>query len=199
MRRRGRASRQDAGTTPQVFIPRGKALVLCLAPCERDLLETIVCGSGFSPHSFSEMWKLSFSKCHARGYPASEAEAGPLDLSTPQGVALNYPGGMGSARAEEGGTSRGPRDPLLCEFRKGRCPRGPRSLSTVAGWEVAGVGVDGQLGPPVRLPLSAPYSAGLRGPLLRPSHGTSALKETAAVCQGLDPPAPCPRLLPGTG
>ena len=71
--------------------------------------------------------------------------------------------------------------------REGAHPR-PRSLSTVAGWEVAGVGVDGQLEPPAPLPLSAPYSAGLPGPLLRPSRGTSALKETAAVCQGLDPP-----------
>lgn len=61
------------------------------------------------------------------------------------------------------------------------------------------MGVDGQLGPPAPLPLSAPYSAGLLGPLLRPSRGTSALKETAAVCQGLDPLSPCPRPLPGTG
>ena len=67
---RGRASWQDAGTTPQVFIPRGRALVLCLDPRERDLLETIVCGSGFSPHSFSQMWKLRLKQVSCLGLPS---------------------------------------------------------------------------------------------------------------------------------
>lgn len=63
-------------------------------------------------------------------------------MSTPQGVALSYPGGMGPARAEEEGAFRGPRDPLLCEFRKGRCPAPDQGLCRLwlAGrWRVWGL------------------------------------------------------------